>query len=338
MRRLWAAVLLFSLFASAWALSAPAKMIRVGYFPNITHAQALVGMATGAFQRRLGPNVVIKTFLFNAGPSAMEALMAGELDLTYVGPNPAITCYIRTDGEALRIVAGAASGGAGLVVRKDVKIGGPADLAGKSLATPQLGNTQDVALRHYLGAHNLKPLEFGGSVRVLPTANPDQLTLFLKKEIDGAWTVEPWVSRLIKEAGGRLLLDERSLWPRGMFVTGHLVARRKFLQSQPQLVKAWLQAHVEVTRAINADPAWARRVLNGEIQRYTGKALPEDVLRDAWGRLSITYDPVSASLHKSAQWAYELGFLGQTRPNLRNIYDLNLVNQVLREKNLPAVK
>ena len=135
-----------------------------------------------------------------------------------------------------------------------------------------------------------------------------------------------------------MLLDERSLWPRGMFVTGHLVAHREFLQSRPELVKAWLRAHIEVTRAINANPAWARQVINKEIKRYTGMALPEEVLTDAWGRLNITYDPVCASLYQSAQWAYELGFLGQAKPDLKGIYDLRLLNQLLKEKGLPAVK
>ena len=326
------------LLVSLVPLGAPVKRIRVGYFPNITHAQALVGMATGAFQKELGPGVEIKTYLFNAGPSAMEALMAGQIDLTYVGPNPAITCFIRTEGDALRIIAGAASGGAGLVVRADLPIKGPADLAGKRLASPQLGNTQDVALRHYLLTNGLKTQEFGGTARVLPTANPDQLTLFLKKEIDGAWTVEPWVTRLIREAGGRLFLDERSLWPNGMFVTGHLVARRAFLAKEPAMVKAWLRAHVAVTLAINADAEWARRILNEEIKRYTGKALPEEVLGDAWARLDITYDPVCASLHRSAEDAFELGFLGKEKPNLAKIYDLSLLNKVLKEKGLAGVK
>ncbi|MGE5529723.1 MAG: ABC transporter substrate-binding protein [Patescibacteria group bacterium] len=339
MRRfLFAAALCLALILPGVVLGGPARFIRVGYFPNITHAQALVGMATGAFQKALGPGVEIKSFLFNAGPSAMEALMAGELDLTYVGPNPAVTCYIRTGGDTLRIVAGAASGGAGLVVRKDAGIRRPADLAGKSLATPQLGNTQDVALRHYLMDHGLKPREFGGSVRVLPTANPDQLTLFFKKEIHGAWTVEPWVSRLILEAGGRLFLDERDLWPGGMFVTGHLVARRAFLAQRPGLVMAWLRAHVAVTRSINTDPVRARRVLNREIKRYTGKALPERVLADAWGRLTITWDPVCNSLRQSARWAFELGFLGKSRPDLRGIYDLRLLNRVLKQAGLAPVE
>lgn len=331
-------VTLFLLLISLVPLGAPVKQIRVGFFPNITHAQALVGMATGAFQKELGKGVAIKTYLFNAGPSAMEALMAGQIDLTYVGPNPAITCYIRTEGDALRIIAGAASGGAGLVVRAELPIKGPADLAGKRLASPQLGNTQDVALRHYLLTNGLKTQEFGGTVRVLPTANPDQLTLFWKKEIDGAWTVEPWVSRLIREAGGRLYLDERSLWPKGMFVTGHLVARRAYLVKEPAVVKAWLKAHVAVTLAINADTVWARGILNEEIKRYTGKALPEEVLSDAWSRLDVTYDPVCASLHRSAEDAFELGFLGKAKPNLAKIYDLSLLNKVLKEKGLAGVK
>src|SRR5437016_4683559 len=198
-------------------------VIRVGAFPNITHPQAMVGKANGYFEKAMGPNVKIDWKSFNAGPSAIEALFAGAIDMTYVGPNPTISGYVRSQGEALRVVAGSASGGAALVVRADSGIHKPEDFHGKKIASPQLGNTQDVALRAWLKAHGMKSQDKGGDVQVVPLANPDQLTLFLKKELDAAWAPEPWATRLIREGNGRLFLDERDLWPQGQFVTTHLI-------------------------------------------------------------------------------------------------------------------
>src|SRR5215469_13219339 len=188
--------------------------IRVGAFPNITHAQAMAGKANGWFEKGLGPNVKIEWKTFNAGPSAMEAMFAGAIDMAYIGPNPTISGYVRSQGEALRVVAGAASGGASLVVRNDSGINQAEDFHGKRVASQQLGNTQDVALRAWLKAHGMTPTGKGGDVQVLPMANADQLTLFVKKQLDAAWAPEPWATRLIREGNGRLFLDERTLWPR----------------------------------------------------------------------------------------------------------------------------
>jgi NitT/TauT family transport system substrate-binding protein len=323
------------------ACSAPAgskTVIRVGYFPNITHSQALVGMANGAFQKAMGENVQIDPKIFNAGPTAIEALFAGELDMTYIGPNPAINGYVKSKGAALRIVAGATSGGAVLVVRADAGIKSAADLAGKRIATPELGNTQDVAARYYVLANNLTLTEKGGNVQIIPTKNPDILTLFLKKEIDAAWVPEPWGARLVREANGVILLDERDLWPDGKFVVAHLIASKKFLDAHPDLMKKWLGVHVELTQWIRANPDEAKKIANAEIARLTGKGLATPVLDDAWQRLDVTYDPISASLFTSADHAFQLGFLGTDKPDLSGIYDLTLLNQVLTEKGLPTVK
>jgi NitT/TauT family transport system substrate-binding protein len=223
------------------AASLPAQdaplVVRAGHFPNITHSQGVIGQATGWFDKALAPEARVEWKIFNAGPSAIEALFAGAIDLTYIGPNPAINGYVRSQGEALRIVAGATSGGAALVVRADSGIQRPEDFRGKKIASPQLGNTQDVALRGWLNAHQLRLREKGGNVQVIPIANPDQLTLFIKKEIDGAWAPEPWASRLIREAGGRLFFDERDLWPNGQFVTTHLIVNTKFLREHRDLLK-----------------------------------------------------------------------------------------------------
>lgn len=313
-------------------------VIRVGAFPNITHAQPMIGKANGWFDKAMGPSVKVQWTSFNAGPSAIEALFAGAIDMTYVGPNPAISGYVRSQGEALRVIAGAASGGASLVVRSDSRIQKPEDFHGKRVATPQLGNTQDVALRAWLKAHGMKSSDKGGDVQVIPLANPDQLSLFLKKELDAAWAPEPWATRLIREGSGRSFLDERDLWPQGQFVTTHLIVSTKFLREHPGLVKSWIQAHVELTDWINAHLPDAKRLLNQQIQRETGKALPAAVLDEAFGRLQVIYDPLRNSLLTSARSAYDAGFLGRQMPDLSGMYDLTLLNQVLAEKGKKAIQ
>jgi len=312
--------------------------LRLGYFPNITHSQPIIGVPDGTFRRALAGKAELEIRVFNAGPSAIEALFAGQLDLAYVGPNPAINGYIRSKGQALRVVAGATSGGAVLVVRGDVRITEPAQFAGRKIASPQLGNTQDVALRTWLAKQGLELTERGGTTQVLPVANPDILTLFLRKEIDGAWVPEPWGARLVHEAGGRVFLDERSLWPDGRFVTAVVVVATPFLERHPELVSAWLAAHVELTGRINADPAAARLRVDAEIKRLTGQSLPLAELEDAWSRLTPTYDPMRSSLVMAADAAYRLGFLGDAPPDLGRIYDLTLLNHVLRARGLSPVE
>ena len=312
-------------------------VVRVGAFPNITHAQAMVGKANGWFDKALGSDTKIQWTSFNAGPSAIEALFAGAIDMTYIGPNPAITGYVRSNGEALRVVVGAASGGASLIVRNDAGIQKPEDFHGKRVASPQLGNTQDVALRSWLKAHGMKSTDKGGDVQVIPMANPDQLTLFQKKELDAAWAPEPWATRLIREGNGRLFLDERDLWPQGQFVITHLIVRTKFLQEHPDLVKKWIAAHIELTDWINGHLPEAKNILNQQLQKETGKALKPAILDEAFSRLQITYDPIRNSLLTSAHSAFDAGFLGKQMPDLSGMYDLTLLNQVLAEKKRKAI-
>lgn len=315
-----------------------ANTIRVGAFPNVTHAQAMVGKANGFFDKAMGPQVKVQWTSFNAGPSAIEALFAGAIDMTYVGPNPAINGYVRSNGEALRVVSGAASGGASLVVRNDSGINKPEDFHGKRVASPQFGNTQDVALRNWLKSHGLKTNDKGGDVQIVPLANPDQLTLFLKKDLDASWAPEPWATRLIHEGNGRLLVDERSLWPNGQFVIGLLVVNTKFLKAHPDLVKNWIRANFDLTEWINAHPADAKKLLNQQIQAETGKALAPAILDEAFSRMQVTYDPLHSALTTAAQQAFDDGFLGRQMPDLSNLYDLTLLNQVLKEKGKQAIQ
>lgn len=336
---LFAALVVSTLVLSVGPLSAQNApvVIRAGHFPNITHSQALIGKAQGTFEKAMAPEARIDWKVFNAGPSAIEAIFAGELDLTYIGPNPAISGYVRSNGEALRIIVGATSGGAALVVRADAGINKPEDFRGKKVASPQLGNTQDVALRAWLQQKGLKLREKGGDVMVLPIANPDQLTLFYRKQIDAAWAPEPWASRLIREASGKLFFDERDLWPNGQFVTAHVIVSAKFLREHRPLVKRWIKAHVELTEWINKNLPEAKRILNEQIRKETGKALPQTVLDDSFSRLQITYDPVRSSLFTSAKWAFDAGLLGRQRPDLSGIYDLSLLNEVLKEKGMKTI-
>ena len=321
----------------AYSQGTEKKVLRLGYFPNINHAQAVIGVGNGDFQRVLGDNIEIKRFVFNAGPSAIEALFAKQIDATYVGPNPAINGYIVSGGKNVKIIAGATSGGAVFVVRNDSGIQTPKDFAGKKFASPQLGNTQDVALRKYLLDNGYKTKEKGGNVEVIPAKNPDILTLFLKKEIDGAWVPEPWGEKLIKEGNARQFLDERTLWPNGKFVTAHIVVNPEYLQANPDVIKKFLEAHVNETQWINNNKEEALKVYNTELKKLTGQTIPDDQLKAAFSKLEITNDPIKQSLLKSANDAFEIGFLGKTRPDLSGIYDLKLLNEVLKEKGLQTV-
>jgi NitT/TauT family transport system substrate-binding protein len=317
------------------------KTLRIGYFPNINHAQAVIGLGNGDFPKALGNNVKVETFQFNAGPSAIESLLANRIDASYIGPNPAINGYVVSDGKDVRVIAGATSGGASFVVRNDSGINTVKDLGGKKFASPQLGNTQDVALRKYLVDNGFKTTENGGNVTVTPVANADILTLFLKKELDGAWVPEPWATRLVKEANGKILIDERDLWPpEGKFVTAHIIVRPDYLKENPDVIKKLITAHVNETQWINSNKEQAIKEFNVQLKKLTGKELPEDVLAESLTRLEFTDDPIKESLFKSANDAYDLGFLakGKERPNLEGIYDLTVLNQVLSEKGLPTIE
>lgn len=329
--------ILFLIALTAHAQQKPLTM-RVGYFPNITHAQALVGRAGGQFEKAVGPGVQIEWKAFNAGPAAIEALFANAIDLTYVGPNPTVTGYVRSQGDAVRVIAGAASGGASLVVRQGAGIQKASDFHGKKIATPQQGNSQDVALRSWLRANSLKPREKGGDVQVLPITNADQFTLFLKGQLDAAWAPEPWAARLVHEAGGRIFLDERDLWLDHQFVITNLIIRPKFLKEHPDVVKNFLRVHVELSDWINKNPAQAKQVMNVELKKETGKSLAPEVLDDAFSRMAVTYDPIRSSLQKSTQQAFEEGFLGKTPPDISGLYDLTLLNEVLREKKARTIQ
>ncbi len=304
--------------------------LRLGYFPNITHATGIVGVESGIFARNLGDNVTLETATFNAGPAAVEALFSGALDATYIGPNPAINAYVRSKGEAIRIISGATSGGAFLVVKPEIN--SAQDLRGKKVSSPQLGNTQDVALRSWLKEQGLKTdVRGGGDVSVMPQENAQSLESFRAGLTAGAWVPEPWATRLVQEGGGKILVDERDLWPGGAYVTTHLVVRTKFLSEHPETVAQLLRGHVEATAFVNAQTAEAQRLVNSVIERITGKPIAEPVITAAWRNLVFTNDPIASSLRRSADDAAAFGLLDKGNVNLDGIYVLEPLNRILRD-------
>jgi NitT/TauT family transport system substrate-binding protein len=304
-----------------------ATTIRLGYFPNITHAPALIGVHDKIYEKHLGA-VKLETTTFNAGPSAIEALLSDAIDATYIGPNPAINGWSQSKGTLLRVIAGTTSGGAGLVVKPGINT--PQDLKGKRIATPQLGNTQDVALRHWLkGLGFAADQAGGGDVHVVPTPNAEIVTGFADGALDGAWVPEPHLSRLILEQGGKLLLDEKTLWPGGAFVTTHLIVSRTFLDRNPAVVKNLLKGHVEAVGIAASGSAAAQKTANDQLAALAGKGLTDEVLHASFANLTFTVDPVAASLDASAKHAEEVGLLKPV--DLKGIYVLDPLNSVLRE-------
>jgi len=342
------------------------KTLRIGYFPNVNHAQAIIGLKNGDFQKILNSNdstskseqnkININEFVFSDGPSALEALFGGQIDVAYVGPNPAISGYVASGGkDGLRIISGAASGGASFVVRNDAGIQSVKDLGGKKFASPQLGNTQDVSLRKYLVNNGYKTAENGGNVTVVPTKPSDIFTLMLKKQIDGAWVPEPWATRLVNEANGKIFVDERDLWPpQGKFVTANIIVRTDYLNQNPDVIKKLLEAHVNETlwinNHLNSDKNNSTfndkninqvvNAFNNGLKKMTGKTISDDELKQAFSRMDFTYDPLKQSLYKIANDANSLGFISNSKVNKLNItgiYNLQILNSVLKEKGLGTI-
>ena len=322
-----ACLVLFLLLGPRASVCAEPLKIRVGHFPNVTHASALIGRATGHFEKAFGENTQIDWKTFNAGPEAIEALFAGEIDILYVGPNPAINGFIRSKGEALRVIAGVASGGAAFVVRPEAHIERFEDIDGKRVAIPQKGNTQDVALLSLMKQKGLVPRTQGGTVEIFNISSGDQITAFVKKQVDAVWTVEPWVSRLVSEANGKILFEEKELWPEGKYATTLLVARKKFMDQHPDLVQKWIEGHVEITDYINKNLQEAKEIFNKELQYETGKFLPPSYLDECFKKISFTYDSMEHSVQESAKCAAAIGYLGRNVIDLKNLYELSFLNR-----------
>ena len=319
--------------ATTGSSGSPPVTVKLGYYPNLTHATAIVGVNQGIFAQALGQDK-LQTATFNAGPAAVEALFSGAVDATYIGPNPVINAYQQSHGQAIRIISGATSGGAALVVKPTIN--SASDLRGKKLATPQLGNTQDVALRYWLQGKGLKTdPQGGGDVSILPQDNATALRAFQSGQIDGAWEPEPWVSQMVA-AGGKVLVNEKSLWPGGRFVTTELAVRTDFLKQHPDAVARLLQGQVRANDFVNQHPAEAQQIVNQGLAQLTGKPLPAAVVKAAWPDLTFTNDPVASSLATSAAHAQKVGLLQPV--DLKGIYSVAPLNQALAQVSEPQVK
>jgi len=314
---------------SSAAGNAPEEVteLRLGYFANVTHAPALVGLQEGLFEDALG-EVDVTTSVFNAGPAAIEALSAGAIDATYIGPNPSINTFIQSGGESAHIVAGAATGGAALVVRDGID--SAADLAGTTIATPQLGNTQDVALRSWLAEEGFETdTSGGGDVNITPTENAQTLTLFQQGELDGAWLPEPWVSRLILDAGAHVLVDEADLWSDGPLPTTVLLVRAEFLEEHPDVVKELLQGHIAAVQWIEEHPDQTAGVINDALESETGKRLDDAVIARALEHVTFSVDLHADTFETLVADGLAAGT--QKDGSIDGLFDLRLLNGLLTD-------
>ncbi len=310
--------------------------IRVGFFPNITHSQALVGKNQGQFEKLLGDKYPIEWKQFNAGPAEIEALLAGELDMGYIGPGPAINGYTKSKGE-IQIIGGASDAGAVLVARKDADIKEVKDLQGKKVAIPQFGNTQDLSLRALLKENGLKDKTKGGTVEIVQAENPDIKTLLDQSRIDAALVPEPWGSRLEKEIGAKLVLDYNKVWREGQYSTAVIVARKDFIKKHPEVVEKFLKAHIDITDYINKDNEGAKSAINDELGKLTKKPLPKEVLDSSFKRVVVTNNPEKKSIEEMVDLSVDVGFLRE-KPDLKNLFSLDILNKVLKENGKPEIK
>lgn len=308
--------------------------LRLGYFPNVTHAPAIVGVENGLYEEALGDLATLETSTYSQGSEASEALLSGAIDATFIGPNPAINAFAQSEGAAIRIVSGTTSGGAALVVSEDITEA--SQLEGTTLATPSLGNTQDVALRAWLLEQGFETTEAGGGdVTILNQENSDTLASFIDGAIDGAWVPEPWATRLADEGGGHVLVDEAELWPEGQFVTTHLIVATDYLDEHPDVIKALLEGHHEAVDFTNENPEDAQAAVVAGVTEITGQDVSPQLIATSWENLTFTLDPIASSLFESAQHAQDVGLLDPV--DLDGIYELTLLNDVLTDAGEPEV-
>ena len=303
--------------------------IRVAYFLNINHAVPIIGMEKGTFENQIGNNTVIEPILFDAGPQVIESIFAGSIDIAYVGPGPAINGFLKSEDHNVKILSGAASGGASFIVHPNSKIESVADFEGKRIAAPQIGNTQDISLRTYLSENGLKPAEKGGSVIVLNISNPDIYTLFAKGDIDAAWVPEPTATILVQQLDGKRLFNEEELWPDNRFASVLLIAREEYVKQNPEIINKWLEAHKQTVDWINSNPEQTRIIFIQFMKKETGKSLPDKLVDESLSNLEITSDPIVSSIHIFAKRADSLGYLGRHGYNLDGIFfDINSNSQL----------
>ena len=294
--------------------------LRVAFFPNIGHAIPVVGMERGIFENNLGNSTIIETKLFDSGPQVIESLFAKSIDIAYVGPGPAINGFLKSENHDVVILSGAASGGASFIVHPNFQINSVDDFAGKRIAAPQIGNTQDISLRNYLSENGLKPYEKGGSVVVLNIPNPDIYILFTKGEIAAAWVPEPWATILVQELDGKRLFYEEELWPENQFASVLLIGRQEYVTANPEVITKWLESHQQTVNWINDNQQETRIIFNEFMQNTMGKTLSDSVIDEALLNLEITTDPIDDSIYTFAKRADSLGYLGRDGFSLDGIF------------------
>jgi len=302
------------------------EKLRVAFFPSIGHAVPIVGLENKFFQERIGEQIKIDTKIFDSGPQVIESIFAGSIDIAYVGPGPTINGFLKSGGMDVKILSGAASGGASFIVQPNSGLDSIENFDGKRIASPQISNSQDVSLRYYLETNGLKPVEKGGTVFVLNISNPDIYTLFAKGDIDGAWISEPWATMLVEELGGVRLFNEEKLWPNEQFASVLLIARTNYLENNPEVIRNWIKSHEETVSWINSNPDESKTIFSNFLKKYMGKSLPLKIIDKSFSNLEITSNPIKNSVLTFAERADSLGYLGRTGYNLDGIFyqsDLN---------------
>ena len=307
--------------------------IRVAFFPSVVHAVPIIGMETQTFANNLNADLDIQVKIFDSGPQVIESIFSNSVDIAYVGPGPVINGFLKSDGNDLKILAGAASGGASFVIQKNSGLDLIENYSGKRIAAPQISNTQDVSLRHYLAENGLITAEKGGDVFVLNIANPDIYTLFAKGDIDGAWVPEPWATMLVEELDGVRLFDENKFWPENQFSSVLLIGRSDYIEKNPEIIKKWINANEKTVQWINNHPNESKILYNEFLKSYMGRTLPQNIVEKSFSKIMITSEPLENSIHTFAERADALGYLGRDGYTLDGIFYHENISVTSNEEN-----
>ena len=307
--------------------------IRVAFFPSVVHAVPIIGMETQTFANNLNADLDIQVKIFDSGPQVIESIFSNSVDIAYVGPGPVINGFLKSDGNDLKILAGAASGGASFVIQKNSGLDLIENYSGKRIAAPQISNTQDVSLRHYLAENGLITAEKGGDVFVLNIANPDIYTLFAKGDIDGAWVPEPWATMLVEELDGVRLFDEHEFWPENQFSSVLLIGRSDYIEKNPEIIKKWINANEKTAQWINNHPDESKKLYNEFLNSYMGRTLPQNIVEKSFSNIIITSEPLENSVYTFAERADALGYLGRDGYSLDGIFYHENISVTSNEEN-----
>ena len=307
--------------------------IRVAFFPSVVHAVPIIGMETQTFANNLNTDLDIQVKIFDSGPQVIESIFSNSVDIAYVGPGPVINGFLKSDGNDLKILAGAASGGASFVIQKNSGLDLIENYSGKRIAAPQISNTQDVSLRHYLAENGLVTAEKGGDVFVLNIANPDIYTLFAKGDIDGAWVPEPWATMLVEELDGVRLFDENEFWPENQFSSVLLIGRSDYIEKNPEIIKKWINANEKTAQWINNHPDESKKLYNEFLNSYMGRTLPQNIVEKSFSNIIITSEPLENSVYTFAERADALGYLGRDGYSLDGLFYHENISVTSNEEN-----